>query len=183
MCPELFIPMFTSHPCGIAGTPHSLAQKVQYHSTDDVLSLGTGRWHSDTSAKQKWSVIVILDCLAAKITPTHQREGEDGQWFVTSLLITGGGFSWHVVCFVCFSSLELSSKHVVNGIRRCLLPLDFHLEVWLLYCFVFLLFTHLSPASPVPDAVSSQREMLAWHFPFPPRAWLIIIYMERYTRD
>lgn len=74
----------------------------QVLSTNSVLSLGIGKGHSDTSAKQKLGVPVILDCSAARITPTCQREGEDGQGFVTSLLITGGGLPWHVVCFVVF---------------------------------------------------------------------------------
>lgn len=30
-----------------------------------------------------------------------------------------------MVCFVCFSSLELNSKHVVNGIKSCLLTFGF----------------------------------------------------------
>lgn len=106
MCPELFIPMFASHTLveqqgPLTAWPRRSSITPQMMSTNPVLGLGMGIWHSGTSAKQKWGVIVISDCLAAKITPTCQREGDDGPLSVTSLFLTGGGFSCHVVCFVC----------------------------------------------------------------------------------
>lgn len=194
MCPELFIPMFASHTLvehqgPLTAWPRRFSITPQVMSTNPVLSLGMGIWHSDTSAKQKWmkckaeSVIVILDCSAAKIT--CQREGEDGPLSVTSLLPTGGGFSWHVVCLVWFFFMgaEFQTCHEWNQKLLAYLWIltwrcSFSTSLYFSFSHIFL--QHLQWQMQFLLKGNASRTFN--DFPSPPRAWLIIRHRKIHKR-
>lgn len=123
------------HQGPLTAWPRKPSDPTQVMSRNPVLSLGVD--HSDIPAQLRSRNGVpcsSADCLAAKIAPTSQREGEDGQLSVTSSSWASPRpphWWWFFMpwgFFVVFGVESQTDREWSKKVTACL-SLDFNVEV------------------------------------------------------